>query len=73
MKINNYYNLPVVPCKLREGLISSNQDVRLRDRRIICENINPDEVYNTLYPNGQPSTTFESPESDYLEKLLCKI
>ena len=43
--INNYYNIPNIPCNARENIVSSpiNQQK--------CNGLNPDQVYDTLYPS----------------------
>ena len=63
MKINNYYSLPSVPCKSREELISSNTNITNEEKKQICENINANKVYNSLYPNGSPSGEYQPPEA----------
>ena len=70
MKINNYYNLPSVQCKSRINLINSFHSLSDEKKKEFCKGINPDNVYDTLYPGGFPSSEYGSPEAleDYYKK-----
>jgi len=60
--INNYNNLPSIPCNNRESLISA-QD---KDKKTVCEGLNPDKVYSTLFPGiADPATNF----TEYAQKI----
>ena len=45
--INNYFNLPGIPCKDREEIIKKS-GVNINKTK--CDGLNPNEIYKTLYP-----------------------
>ena len=43
--INNYYNIPSIPCKNRESI----DDITGFSTQK-CQGLNPDQIFETLYP-----------------------
>jgi len=55
MPINNYFNIPSIPCNFRENI---SQDPTDQDK---CQGLNPDKVFSTLYPSSaSPLSNFTS-------------
>lgn len=59
--INNYYNIPNIPCDARENI--TNTPINQQK----CSGLNPDNVYNTLYPsNSDPLVNYSTHNSKKL-------
>jgi len=59
--INNYYNIPNIPCNARENIT----DTPISSQK--CNGLNPDNVYNTLYPsNSDPLINYSAHNSKKL-------
>ena len=43
--INNYYNIPAIPCESRENVYTGDIS------KYKCDGLNPDNVFKTLYPS----------------------
>jgi len=59
--INNYYNIPNIPCSARENITDSSISQQK------CSGLNPNEVFNTLYPSdADPLINYSSYNSKKL-------
>lgn len=57
--INNYYNIPGIPCEHRENIQQSSSD-SINQKQLKCQGLNPDNIYSTLYPSeSDPTINFQ--------------
>ena len=48
--INNYFNIPSIPCNARENIDNKTDQEVLQ--LLKCQGLNPDNVFSTLYPSS---------------------
>lgn len=57
--INNYYNIPGIPCEHREAIRPTTSE-SINQKELRCQGLNPSDIYKTLYPNdADPSINFQ--------------
>ena len=54
--IQNYYNIPNIPCDNRLDIDKPQGELTLNDKNIRCSGLNPDNVFGTLYPDRADPT-----------------
>jgi hypothetical protein len=58
--INNYYNIPNIPCNQRENINTPVGVESSGDKTLKCSGLNPDTIYSTLYPdNSDPTINYD--------------
>jgi hypothetical protein len=58
--INNYYNIPNIPCDQRENINTPSGVESSGDKTLKCSGLNPDTIYSTLYPdNSDPTINYD--------------
>ena len=66
--INNYYNIPNIPCDQRETITPSSNTELLSEKTLKCSGLNPDSVYATLYPDdAKPLSNYAAYDSKKLD------
>lgn len=66
--INNYYNIPNIPCDQRETITPSSESDSLSEKTLKCSGINPDSIYATLYPDdADPLSNYAAYNSKKLD------
>lgn len=69
--INNYYSIPNIPCQERENIVPSKGENQEK-----CQGLNPDSIFQTLYPklsnpiinySIQEDTSFKYNDSDKIK------
>lgn len=62
--INNYYNIPAIPCESRENIYKGDISPQK------CDGLNPNNIFETLYPSiANPLINYTS-EIGYMESVI---
>lgn len=66
--INNYYNIPNIPCDQRKNINNPVGVESYSDKTLKCSGLNPDKIYSTLYPdNSDPTINYDVTSSKKIE------
>ena len=58
--INNYYNIPNIPCSQRLVINNPTDSETNNEKTLKCSGLNPDNIYSTLYPdNSDPTINYD--------------